>query len=287
MKRELRRFADRAAEEQAAGGGEEPDRRFRREVEEAPALGDPLAGNVREQSRVRDFPGHEEQDEDAEEHPDIADAVGEERLLLRVGGGLLLEPEPDQQVAREADQLPEHVQREQVVAEDQPEHGEREDREIGEKSRVARVVRHVPDREDVNERRNERDDHEHDHRDVVDQHPHRNPERRSFRAAGMSAAEEGDPLDLVDLLELPVVYPEHPPEHHERDREPDGDRARRDPVAATRELAPEEDLHERREKRQAQHRQCGPGRFEQVVQVDRRRADQEMAGAPDVEAEPA
>ncbi|MEI2697487.1 MAG: hypothetical protein V9E94_03725, partial [Microthrixaceae bacterium] len=121
-------------------------------------------------SRIEnDLLAGEVQGDDADEQADVADAVGEERLERGVRVGFLLPPVPDQREGADADELPadDHLQR--VLGEHEEEHRGGEQRQEGEVVRVAAVAVHVVGREDVHEQRDQRDDHEHEHRLAVDQ----------------------------------------------------------------------------------------------------------------------
>ena len=78
-------------------------------------------------------------------------------------------PEPDEQVARQADQLPGHEHDQPVVRQDEQQHREHEQVEVGEEPPVARVVAHVADRVDVDEQADRRDDDEQAGRQRVDE----------------------------------------------------------------------------------------------------------------------
>ena len=56
---------------------------------------------------------------------------------------VVLEPEADQQVAAEADAFPADEEHRQVVAEDQDQHREDEQVQVGEEARVRLVLAHV------------------------------------------------------------------------------------------------------------------------------------------------
>ena len=105
--------------------------------------------------------GHHEHGEDAEREAEIADAVDDEGLD-RGGVGLrLVVPEADQQIAREPDALPAEEQLHEVVGRHQRQHGEGEERQIGEEARPVRILGHVADRIEVHERRDGRHHHQH------------------------------------------------------------------------------------------------------------------------------
>ena len=99
----------------------------------------------------------------------VGDAVDEERLLRRERRRAARVPEADQQVAREADQLPRAEEDEVPVREHEEEHREHEEVEVGEEAPATRVVGHVPDAVDVDERADPRDHDEQDRGQVVDE----------------------------------------------------------------------------------------------------------------------
>ena len=96
-------------------------------------------------------PRHEGQ-HDRGRQAHVADPVDHEGLLGRGGRGGLVLPEADQQVRREADALPAEEQGEVVLGHDQQEHRGHEQVEVAEEPDPARVVLHVADRVDVDQR---------------------------------------------------------------------------------------------------------------------------------------
>ena len=62
-------------------------------------------------------------------------------LIAALLAALLLVPESDQQIRAEADEFPEDKQLQQRAADDQAEHGEAEQAEVGEESCEAPVIR--------------------------------------------------------------------------------------------------------------------------------------------------
>ena len=83
----------------------------------------------------RDRAGEHEDEEDAEREAEIADAVDDERLDRRgVGRGLLI-PEADQQIGGEAHAFPAEEHLHEIVGRHQHQHGEGEQRQIGEEAR--------------------------------------------------------------------------------------------------------------------------------------------------------
>ena len=88
----------------------------------------------------RDRAEQHEHQEDAEREAEVADAVDDEGLDRRgVGGGLLV-PEADQQVARQPHALPAEEQLHEVVGRHQHQHGEGEQRQVGEEPRPVRIL---------------------------------------------------------------------------------------------------------------------------------------------------
>ena len=131
---------------------------------------------------VVERPGGGEHEADAEQEAEVADAVREERLQVRVDGRRPLVPEADQQVGHEADRLPPEEQLQEVVAHDEHEHREGEQRDVAEEPRVAGVVGHVADRVDVHHQRDEGHDRHHRRGQRVDQEADRERAGRRTRA---------------------------------------------------------------------------------------------------------
>src|SRR4029079_2661720 len=71
------------------------------------------------EGRLAGSPGIDEDRHDPERKPDVADAVDDERLLCRECRRALAIPEADEQVARQADQLPGHEDEKPAVRQDQ------------------------------------------------------------------------------------------------------------------------------------------------------------------------
>ena len=116
-------------------------------------------------------PRRGEDEHDPEREPDVADAVDDERLLGGQRRGPLAVPEPDEQVARQAHQLPGDEDDQEVAREDQQQHREHEQVQVGEEAPVARVVAHVADRVDVDQQADRRDHDEQAGGQVVDEEP--------------------------------------------------------------------------------------------------------------------
>ena len=73
-----------------------------------------------------------------------------------------MEPEADEEVGGEADDLPAHEQREEGVGDDDAEHGSGEEGEEGEEAGEVFVVSHVAGAVDEDEQADEGDHDEHD-----------------------------------------------------------------------------------------------------------------------------
>ena len=114
---------------------------------------------------------------DAEAEAEVPHPVDDERLLARDDGGLLLVPEADEQIGAEPDRLPEDVEEEEVVGEDQHDHREDEQVQIREEAGVPVVAVHVPDRVHVNQEADAGDDEQHDRGELIDLGAHRHVER--------------------------------------------------------------------------------------------------------------
>ncbi len=109
-----------------------------------------------------------DQQEHREQEAEVADAVDDEGLLAGVGGGVLLEVEADEQVGGETDALPADEQQQEARREDQHQHEEHEEVEVGEEAPVALFVRHVADGVEMDEEADAGDHAEHDQGEVVD-----------------------------------------------------------------------------------------------------------------------
>ena len=120
VERELAGLANRTAEEQQANrraGRESANGRMRNHLRQRVLFEAAAPGIVEEQRAGLGVEPH-----DAEEEEHVADARGDEGLLGRRRRAGLVEPEADEQVAREAHQLPAHEEQQQVVRDDEAEH---------------------------------------------------------------------------------------------------------------------------------------------------------------------
>ena len=95
-----------------------------------------------------------EDQEEADHEAEIADAVRDEGLLARDGGGFLVEVEADEQVGAEAHALPAQEHHHDVGAQHQIQHAEHEEIHVGHEAVVAAIVPllgHVARAEQVDE----------------------------------------------------------------------------------------------------------------------------------------
>ena len=107
-------------------------------------------------------------DQEREQEAQVADPGDQEGLLRRLSRRLELVPEADEQVRAQAHDLPGHEGEQQVVGEDEAQHGGREQREHRVVPADALVIVHVADRVDLNARRHERHRHEQNRADRVE-----------------------------------------------------------------------------------------------------------------------
>ena len=163
VQQELRRLAHRAHEQQQADQGQRIDV----EVQIVEAFADEV--RCLGENRVEiDRAGEQEHREDAERKTEVADPVDDEclhrsRICLR-----LVEPEANQQVAREPHPLPAEKQLGEIIRCHQHQHREGEERQVGEEPRPVRIVGHVADRIEVDETRHRGHHHQHDGGERVD-----------------------------------------------------------------------------------------------------------------------
>jgi hypothetical protein len=153
-------FAASAHEEQQGRDGEG--------AEHAPTFGRPrgIAGGLEEFGEIECVEGPEEQ-KHAEHEAEVADAVDDESFLAGVGSGFSEEIEADQKVAGQANAFPTYEEQHIVRGEDQNQHEEHEQIQVGEEAVVAAFMGHVTGRVDVNEEADAGDDEDHDHGELV------------------------------------------------------------------------------------------------------------------------
>ena len=75
---------------------------------------------------------------------------------------------PDEQIRAQSDELPEDVHGQEIIRDDDAQHGKRKESEVRIIARKPDVARHVFGGEQIDEKTDERDDDEHYRREVVD-----------------------------------------------------------------------------------------------------------------------
>ena len=158
-------------------------------------------------------PAVEEQVEDREQETEVAKPRDQERLLRRRRRGGLVVPEPDKQVRRQADKLPEHEQLNDIGRYDQSDHRGGEERHIGEVPRVAGITLHVARGVDLYEEAHPGHDDQHDRRKPVHEY-----------AQAQVEFPDHEPL-VARPSDLPSAVVHDLDEQHEGERERDCDGA--------------------------------------------------------------
>ena len=187
-----------------------------------------------------------------EEEAEVADPVDDERLDRGgVGAGLAV-VEADQQVRGDADALPAEEELQEVVGGHQRQHGEGEERQVGEEARLVALARlevlvvvHVAEAVEMHERRHGGDDHQHDRRQPVE------PDAPVGRQRPRH-----DPAEQRTVPDLDAVEGEEddPGQHEREEQEPGGGDERRplaQPLVAE---AAEHRAEQRREQDDRRHR---------------------------------
>ena len=122
-----------------------------------------------EDSRIGGGSQGREHQHDGDRETDVTDAVHDESLLGRGRCCRLIEPESNQQVRRKTDALPADVEQEVAVTEDEQQHRGDEEVEITEEASAARVVLHIADGVDVDQRADAGDQQHEHHGELVEQ----------------------------------------------------------------------------------------------------------------------
>ena len=182
VKRKLRGFAAGAGEEKQAGDGEG--------AEDAPGFVGPRCGFREELREVQCAESFEEQ-KHAEHEAEVADAVDDECFFAGVRCGFFQKIKADEQIAGEADAFPSDEEENVIGGEDEDEHEEHEEVEVGKEAVVAAFVRHVAGGIDVNEEADAGDDENHDHGQLV----HLEVEARAEKIATAYEIGNCDPVE--------------------------------------------------------------------------------------------
>ena len=93
---------------------------------------------------------HRPHHEDTQQKTEIPDAVCHERLFRRIGCAWFLEPKANQQITRDADQLPKDEHHHEVVGQHDAEHRKNEQTQEGEVAGEIPIFLHIAQRENVN-----------------------------------------------------------------------------------------------------------------------------------------
>ncbi len=86
-----------------------------------------------------------EKGEEADEEAEVTNAVDDKGFLGGVAGTLLVEVVADQQVGTETDPFPADEHHQSIVPQDQHQHGETEEVQVGEEAVEAFLAMHVAD----------------------------------------------------------------------------------------------------------------------------------------------
>ena len=149
LQRQLRRFADRTAEQEE--GGQRGDRGTHR-----PALRGVLHG-TRDVERAEPARDHQQ----ADQQRGVADARHDEGLARGEAVGRVAPPKADQQIGAKPDALPAGVEGEEITRQHQQEHGRDEEIEMGEEPAIALLAFHELGREQMDEEADAGDDQHH------------------------------------------------------------------------------------------------------------------------------
>ena len=105
-----------------------------------------LRRDLSEDDRSGCHPNHQNANYESE----ITDARGDECFIGRIRSGIPIKPVANQDVRSKADQFPKHEKHDEIVRENDPEHGEHEERQRCEITGLAFVISHVTQRIDMN-----------------------------------------------------------------------------------------------------------------------------------------
>ena len=98
-------------------------------------------GDLPEEDRMRRHPEHENSQHETE----IAHAIGQESFRGRLRRRLAIEPMADQDIGSEPDQFPEDEKHDEIVRQDDSDHGEHKQRQGREITGSTFFVSHVAD----------------------------------------------------------------------------------------------------------------------------------------------
>src|SRR5204862_1489937 len=107
--------------------------------------------------------------EQAKDKSQVADASGNERFSCRRCGAWSHNPQSNEQIGRQSNHLPADKQKKQAVRDNEPEHRTGEKRKISEKAHEIFVAGHVTSAEDEDAKPDQRDHHQHDGREWIEE----------------------------------------------------------------------------------------------------------------------
>src|SRR5215469_6974452 len=155
MERKLGGLPDRTAKNAESGDGQ---------INRTQAKTCPAAGQLVKYDGAGRGPDHQ----NAEHEPEVPYSVDDKGLVCCIRCGIPAKPMANQNIRADAYQLPEDEQHDEVVGQDQPEHGEHEKRQPGKVTGAARVLRHVSQGVNVDDQTDPGDDQQHHFSEVVD-----------------------------------------------------------------------------------------------------------------------
>ena len=168
VQRNLRGLADRTDKQQQAHHGQYghvPSAAHRSKKIDG---GADVSGGVGKDRPVLQRPKDDKHQQDAQQKSEVADSIDDKCLSGRGSCGMAVIPMSDQQIRTQPDRFPEDEELEEIIRHDQHQHGEGKQRDIGEKSRVARFPVHVPDGIDVYQSADDGDQQQHGSGQLID-----------------------------------------------------------------------------------------------------------------------
>src|SRR5882762_7938179 len=124
-------------------------------------------GGFREERNEIECAERFEEQKHAKHESEVADAIDDEGFLTGVGSGFSQEIKTDQQVTAKSHAFPADEEENVIGGQDENEHEEHEEVEVGEKAVVAAFVGHVAGGVDVDQPADSGDYEEHDHGEMV------------------------------------------------------------------------------------------------------------------------
>ncbi len=133
--------------------------------------------------------------QNTEREAKIADPVDDKCLDRRGVGRRPFIPEADQQIGDQPDTFPAEIKLQEIVRRHQRQHEKCKQREVGKEARNVRIVRHVSDRIDMDQKRHNRDGEHHHRGQLVD----------AERPIDLEIS-RADPVEQIYLLSLALHH---------------------------------------------------------------------------------